>query len=102
MRGILPDRQCGAASNGYDMLKLLVVYIRLGDTLKKVKPATLLVHEMADLTQHYRDTFRKSPDHFNSTTELQGFAPVRLEFTALCPTVGLVAVAPHTPQTKSD
>ena len=36
----------------WDVLKPLVVHIRLGNTLKKVKLAPLLDREMANLTQH--------------------------------------------------
>lgn len=79
------------------MLKLLNVYIRLGESLSNVDVAPILAEESANLAEHFREPFRKSPDHFNSTTELEGFAPVHFEFTALCQTVGLVVVAPFTP-----
>ena len=79
------------------MFKLVTVYLRLGESLKHVTAAPDLAEEMADLTRHFRDAFRQSPDRFNSTTELQGFAPVRIEFEALCPTAWLVTVAPYTP-----
>ena len=79
------------------MLKLSNCYVKLGATLKHVKQADLLADEGPTLAQHFREAFRKSSDHFRSTILLEGFAPVAVEFTALCPTAGMVVVTPYAP-----
>jgi hypothetical protein len=80
---------------GAALLKLSNLYIKLGESLKHVKPAPLLADETASLTQHYREAFQRTPSHFRSNSELQGFAPVKVEWTALYPTAGMVVVSPY-------
>lgn len=79
---------------------LKTLWFRLGASLRQAKPAPTLFDDMADLTSYFRDLFRKSPEAFDCTVELQGFAPMRLSFRSLCHTVALVTFHPHTSKDK--
>ena len=76
------------------------LWFRLGESLRHVKPAPTLVDDMADLTDYFHRLLRENPVAFDSTVELQGFAPMRLTFRAVCQTVALVALPPHTAKDK--
>lgn len=76
------------------------LWFRLGGSLRNVKPAPTLFDDMADLTDYFRGLMREKPEGFDCTAELQGFAPMRLSFSALCPTVALVVLHPHTAKDK--
>lgn len=84
-----------------NMLQFRTGYIRLGKPLRNARPAPPLVDDMASLTDHYRDAFRNSPNRFTSTTELEGMPPVKVQFIALCQTVGLILVHPFSSKSKT-
>jgi hypothetical protein len=83
------------------MLRLHNLYIRLGTSLADARPALPLNDDMPGLTEHYRHALRNDPDHFKSKTQLEGFAPVKLEFTSLCQTVAMVVVEPQAQDQKT-
>lgn len=71
-------------------------WIRLGQTNRDVRAAAPLREEMAGMARSFRDLLRKDPTAFDHTVRLEGFLPVRLTFRALCQTVALVLIHPHT------
>ena len=73
------------------------IWSRLGTTLRDTTLAPALWDDMADLTTYFREAIRKNPELFDCKAELQGFAPIRVSFRALCPTVALVLFPPHNP-----
>jgi hypothetical protein len=72
------------------------IWCRRGASLRDAKPAPTLWDDMADLTDFFRDLLRKNSEAFDCTAELQGFAPIRLSFRAICQTVAIVLFHPHT------
>ncbi|HSI36828.1 MAG: hypothetical protein ACAI43_16240 [Phycisphaerae bacterium] len=76
-----------------------ILWFRLGTSLRNVNPAPLLADDMADLTDYWRGLLRKSPD-FDSTVELEGFAPVVVRYRSLCQTVAMIDFPPHTAKDK--
>ena len=72
-----------------------VIWYAVGATLSQAEPVATLQDDMP-VRAYFRGVLRRNPERFDCSAEHHGFAPIRLSFRSVRPTVGLVVLHPYT------